>query len=263
MSALYEIEGLRVDLRLPGDLLSLVRPGRAPTLNILDQIDLTIRPGETFGLVGESGSGKTTLARTMLGLTPASAGRLSFRGADLAAPGARADLRAASAMMFQDPVASLSPRMRVASLVTEPLMIHGRKPADRQAEARRLLAQAALELASLEAIAKPDAEQKKKINALKRDRKVLQERIDGLARLADQVGGVISEAEARALILRKHHDLVAEQLERYLGAEKRALLQVFEGLWVKYAVSLQDIDASRMRTAQQLDTYLTRLSYAP
>lgn len=144
MSALYEIEGLRVDLRLPGDLLSLVRPGRAPTLNILDQIDLTIRPGETFGLVGESGSGKTTLARTMLGLTPASAGRLSFRGADLAAPGARADLRAASAMMFQDPVASLSPRMRVASLVTEPLMIHGRKPADRQAEARRLLAQVGL-----------------------------------------------------------------------------------------------------------------------
>jgi type I restriction enzyme M protein len=136
-------------------------------------------------------------------------------------------------------------------------------PEDESAEARRLLTQAAAELAGLEAIAKPDAEQKKKINALKRDRKVLQERIDGLARLANQVGGVIAEAEARALILRKHHDLVAEQLERYLGAEKRALLQVFEGLWVKYAASLQDIDASRMRTAQQLDTYLTRLSYAP
>lgn len=75
-------------------------------------------------------------------------------------------------------------------------------PEDESAEARRLLAQSALELAGLEAIARPDAEQKKKINALKRDRKVLQERIDGLARLADQVGGVISEAEARALILR-------------------------------------------------------------
>lgn len=134
-------------------------------------------------------------------------------------------------------------------------------PEDESAEARRLLAQAALELAGLEAIAKPDAEQKKKINALKRDRKVLQERIDGLARLADQVGGVISEAEARALILRKHHDLVAEQLERYLGAEKRRLLQVFENLYDKYAVPSDHMERRRRETLGRLTASLHSLSY--
>lgn len=144
MSALYEIEGLRVDLPLPGDLLSALLPFRVPKLNILDQIDLTLRQGETFGLVGESGSGKTTLARTMIGLTAATAGTLRFRGAALSSPVARAELRRASAMMFQDPVASLSPRMRIASQVTEPLVIHGRGPVDRPAEARRLLARVGL-----------------------------------------------------------------------------------------------------------------------
>ncbi|MBS0573366.1 MAG: ABC transporter ATP-binding protein [Proteobacteria bacterium] len=144
MSDLYRIEGLRVDLPLPGDLLSALLPIRRPRLTILDQIDLAIAPGETFGLVGESGSGKTTLARTMLGLAAPAAGRLVFRGADLTGRAAWAGLRRGSAMMFQDPVGSLSPRMRVGALVTEPLIIAGRPIADRAAEAQRLLARVGL-----------------------------------------------------------------------------------------------------------------------
>lgn len=142
--ALYEVSGLRVDLPLPGGGLPALLPLSRPRLNILDQIDLTLRPGEIFGLVGESGSGKTTLARVMLGLTRATAGSLRFRGADLTQASARAELRRGSAMMFQDPVASLSPRMRVGRLVTEPLVIGGRRPADRAAEAVRLLARVGL-----------------------------------------------------------------------------------------------------------------------
>ena len=134
-------------------------------------------------------------------------------------------------------------------------------PEDESTESRRLLAQAALELAGLEAIAKPDKEQQKKIDALKRDSKALQERIDGLARLTDQVGGVIGEAEARALILRKHHDLVAEQLERYLGAEKRRLLALFETLWEKYAVSAYHIETNRQATLASLNVFLADLAY--
>ena len=134
-------------------------------------------------------------------------------------------------------------------------------PDEESAEARRLLAQVELELAELEAIARPDAGQKKKLNALKRDGKVLQERIDGLARLADQVGGVIVEAEARALILRKHHDLVAEQLDRYLGAEKRRLLWVFDSLWEKYAAPCATLESKREDILRQLDESLRQLRY--
>lgn len=144
MSALYEVAGLRVDLPLPAGGLSALLPLPGPRLNILDGIDLVIGPGEIFGLVGESGSGKTTLARVMLGLTAPTAGHLRFRGADLASGAARGALRRGSAMMFQDPVASLSPRMRVGRLVTEPLVIAGRAPPDREAEAARLLARVGL-----------------------------------------------------------------------------------------------------------------------
>lgn len=126
MSALYEVRGLRVDVPLGAGLLSAVLPGGKKTLNILDGVDLTLQSGETLGVVGESGSGKTTLARAMLGLTPA-AGALRFQGRELAA----SDLRRGTAMMFQDPVSSLSPRMRVGDQVVEPFTIHGIPTADR------------------------------------------------------------------------------------------------------------------------------------
>lgn len=144
MSALYEIDGLAVDMPLSGDLLSALLPFRRPVLNILRGISLTLHADETLGVVGESGSGKTTLARAMLGLMRASAGSLRFQGQAVGAPGTGAALRRGTAMMFQDPVASLSPRMRVGDLVTEPFAIHGPKPPDRRAAAVDLLSRVGL-----------------------------------------------------------------------------------------------------------------------
>lgn len=135
MTALYRVENLRVDMQLPGGLIPFAKP---PRLNILDGISLDVQAGETFGLVGESGSGKTTLARAMLGLVPAS-GTLRFRGAPLS----EASLRRGTAMMFQDPVASLSPRMQVGAAITEPYAIH-RIPRAERATAADLLSRVGL-----------------------------------------------------------------------------------------------------------------------
>ena len=135
MTALYQVEGLRVDMLLPGGLIPFARP---PRLNILDGISLTVNGGETFGLVGESGSGKTTLARAMLGLVPAT-GTLRFRDAPLS----ETSLRRGTAMMFQDAVASLSPRMQVGALITEPYAIH-RIPRAERASAGELLSRVGL-----------------------------------------------------------------------------------------------------------------------
>ncbi len=134
-------------------------------------------------------------------------------------------------------------------------------PEEESAESRQLLRQAAAELAELEAIAKPDAEQKKRMAALKRDSKTLQERIDGLERLTAEVGGVITDEEARTLILRKHHDLVAEQLERYLAGERQKLVRMLMLLLEKYGVSLNEISASRKSTFEQFHVYLEGLRY--
>ena len=92
----------------------------------VDGIDFTIKRGETLGLVGESGSGKTTAGRVVLRLTPATKGEISFEGRDIMGLG-RNDLRALRKEMqiiFQDPYASLNPRMTVGDIIGEPLEIH-------------------------------------------------------------------------------------------------------------------------------------------
>ncbi len=83
------------------------------------------------------------------------------------------------------------------------------------------------------------------------------------ARLASLLGSVavITPAEAKDLILEKHHDLVAEQLARYLNAEQRGLLAVFETLWEKYAVSTAALEEARASSMAELQGYLTRLGY--
>jgi peptide/nickel transport system ATP-binding protein len=102
---------------------------RTQMQTVVEDVSLTIEPGETLGLVGESGSGKTTLARMILGLVAPSRGRVLVDGTDVAQASA-AELRRLRRQMqpvFQDPFAALNPRMKVLNIVTEPLVIHRRE----------------------------------------------------------------------------------------------------------------------------------------
>ena len=93
----------------------------------VDGISFDIAPGETLGLVGESGCGKTTAGRSVLRLIPATSGSVRFDQTDVRVAGG-ADLRQLRKEMqiiFQDPAGSLNPRMRIESIVTEPLVVHG------------------------------------------------------------------------------------------------------------------------------------------
>ena len=139
MSVLLEADNLAVSYRLPGGLRSLFDPSRRRSLNILQGVTLELERSKTMGLVGESGSGKTTLIRAMLGLTQISAGTLRFEGKPLATPADFGLMRRRAAMMFQDPVASLSPRMRIGDLLSEPAVIHGVATESRNLIAERLL----------------------------------------------------------------------------------------------------------------------------
>src|SRR5258705_8069251 len=92
----------------------------------VDDVSFSIDEGETFGLVGESGSGKTTTGRCMLRLIEPTSGEVLFRGENVLsfAPDRMRHARRDMQMVFQDPYSSLNPRMRVATIVEEPLVIH-------------------------------------------------------------------------------------------------------------------------------------------
>jgi oligopeptide transport system ATP-binding protein len=100
--------------------------GAASVVRAVDDVSFSIERGETFGLVGESGSGKTTTGRCILRLIEPTGGEVLFDGRDVLTL-SRGDLRRARRDMqivFQDPYSSLNPRMRVADIVEEPLVIH-------------------------------------------------------------------------------------------------------------------------------------------
>ncbi|MDP9995741.1 peptide/nickel transport system ATP-binding protein [Variovorax boronicumulans] len=126
-----EVQGLRMAY---GSRASWWRR-RAPVVAV-QGASLRIYRGETLALVGESGSGKSTLARGMLRLLPAVEGRVVVLGSDISAKGRRAmrPLRRNMQLIFQDPFASLDPRMTIGELLTEPLDIH--EPTLPKAEAR-------------------------------------------------------------------------------------------------------------------------------
>src|SRR5947207_14798409 len=117
---LIAIRDLKVHFPAAGG--SLFRRARQ-TVNAVDGVTLDIYPGETLGLVGESGCGKSTLGRALLRLTEPTGGQVLFRGRDLAHLSQREmrDERRHLQMIFQDPYASLNPRMTVGQIIGEPI----------------------------------------------------------------------------------------------------------------------------------------------
>ena len=109
------------------DLRKHFQVGRGTTLKAVDGISLEIKKGETFGLVGESGCGKSTVGRTLVRLYEPSGGQVVYGGKDIhRTSGEEAkDLNRRMQMVFQDPQASLNPRMVVGDIVAEGLDIHG------------------------------------------------------------------------------------------------------------------------------------------
>jgi peptide/nickel transport system ATP-binding protein len=96
-------------------------------VHAVEDVSFAILPGETLGLVGESGSGKTTTGRAVLGRVPAAAGRILYKEREIthAGPKELRALRRHMQLVFQDPYASLNPRMRIVDIVAEPLLVHG------------------------------------------------------------------------------------------------------------------------------------------
>lgn len=104
-------------------------------------------------------------------------------------------------------------------------------------------------------------EREKRLAALERDRETLRQKIAGLDVELEAIGGVITAEEAKRLILKKLYDLINNELARYLNAEKRATVAVFEKLWDKYAVSARAIESERDATMRELNEYLMKLGY--
>jgi ABC-type glutathione transport system ATPase component len=139
---LLDVRDLRVDYDVAGPASWRRRP-----LTVVKGVSFTIAPGETYGLVGESGSGKSTTGRAILRLAETSGGSVTFDGTDLATMGRETPLsyRRDVQAVYQDPVASLNPRHRVGSAVTQTLERHG----VRSRRARRERAVAAFEQVGL------------------------------------------------------------------------------------------------------------------
>ncbi len=120
--------------------------GKRKILKAVDDVSFDLYPGETFGLVGESGCGKTTVGRVLVRLYEPTGGQILFGGTDIA-PLSEADVlpyRNRMQMIFQDPYASLNPRMTISSIIAEPLKYQGVAPAEINDRVRSLIAQVGL-----------------------------------------------------------------------------------------------------------------------
>jgi peptide/nickel transport system ATP-binding protein len=120
-----EVKNLRrvFDVSKPW-LNRVLEGGHLEFLKAVDDISFDIARGETFALVGESGSGKTTVARMVVGLLPPTSGNVVIDGVSMTDPRqaqARRELRRRIQMIFQDPYASLNPRLRVDAIIAEPI----------------------------------------------------------------------------------------------------------------------------------------------
>ncbi len=126
MSALLQIQDLTVHFRVPYGLVELVSRAPRRVVRAVNGVDLELRRGETLGLVGESGCGKSTLGRAVLRLVKATGGRVLFEGKDVLGLDREALLgfRRRAQMVFQDPHASLNPKLTVAQALAEALRVH-------------------------------------------------------------------------------------------------------------------------------------------
>lgn len=141
---LLEVKGLTKRFPIKGGLL-----GReVGAVNAVNNVSFSIKRGETLGLVGESGCGKTTLGRSLLRLIEPSAGQVLFGGQDITKFDAHQmrEIRRKMQIIFQDPYASLNPRMTIGSILAEPMEIHGLFPGkmERQNRLYQLLDQVQL-----------------------------------------------------------------------------------------------------------------------
>lgn len=127
-----------------------------------------------------------------------------------------------------------------------------------KSESEELIRQVDNQLFILDPMKKDD---KKKINALNKDKSALEARLIKTDSILATIGGQLTEEEARQLILRKLYDLVNQELNRYLNAEKRGLFQIVENIWDKYAVSSREIESERSDTLKVLDGFLKGLGY--
>ncbi|MEA2930408.1 MAG: peptide/nickel transport system ATP-binding protein [Hyphomicrobiales bacterium] len=144
MSALVEVEGLVKHFVARRSVFG--RP--IATVKAVDGVSFAVQSGKTLALVGESGSGKSTVGRLVLRLIDPTSGRVSFEGRDITAldEAATRAFRRDAQLVFQDPYASLNPRMTVAEMLAEPLALHAIVPAAR----RRARVAELLEMVGLE-----------------------------------------------------------------------------------------------------------------
>ena len=149
-SALLDVRSLVRDFRVSSNGVLRRASG---TVSAVADVSFTVRAGETFGLVGESGCGKSTVGRLLVAEDTPTSGSVSFDGTEISTKSNRAlrELRRDFQLMFQDPYASLDPRMRVRSILREPLAIQHRGSAPEQERAvAALLDEVGLPRAALE-----------------------------------------------------------------------------------------------------------------
>ena len=134
--AMISVRNLKMYFPVGGSLFE-----KRKTLKAVDDVSFDLYPGETFGLVGESGCGKTTVGRTIVRLYQPTAGQILLNGTDIAPLTEKEVLpyRNRMQMIFQDPYASLNPRMTVASIVGEPLRYQGMNAKDIDDRVRELV----------------------------------------------------------------------------------------------------------------------------